>query len=52
MCVWQSMIPGMMCFPLASITFAPAGVNTWAPTSVIKPFCMTTEPFSVPFVTV
>ena len=37
MCEWASMMPGITNIPSASITSAPAGTSTLAPTSAIFP---------------
>ena len=53
MCECASMMPGETNCPVASMTSAPAGTATFAPTAAILPSRRTTVPFGiVPFVTV
>ncbi len=52
MCEWQSMMPGMMYPPPASITCAPGGARTLSPAAVILPSWITTDPWNEPRVTV
>jgi len=46
-CVTGSNSPGYTCSPLPSITLAPVGTSTAAPTLAILPFWMTTVPSSM-----
>ena len=47
-CEWQSMMPGIKCWPVASMILAPDGTMTFSPTSVILPSTMMTEPMNLP----
>ena len=46
MCECASIKPGVTHLPLRSSTFAPLGTRGFAPTDLIRPFSMTTTPFS------
>ena len=53
MCEWQSMMPGEMYSPEASMTSAPAGTSTLGPIAAILPSRRTIVPLGiVPLVTV
>ena len=43
MCEWQSMMPGITYWPLASMMVAPAGTITFSPTSAILPSFITID---------
>src|ERR1035437_1481898 len=46
-CEWSSMMPGVTYFPVPSMTTAPAGAATVAPTETTLPSCMRIAPFRV-----
>ena len=53
MWLWASMMPGVTCLPVASMTWAPRGALRPRPISVMTPSSTRTSVFSsVPFVTV
>jgi hypothetical protein len=47
MCEWLSIMPGIRSFPPASITVAPAGIGTLAPTATTFPARTTIVPFGI-----